>query len=432
MQPGNQTNKGAWGARQAQCNPKDPKRRAAFLAASVARLKSEYIVLSTKAQLGVHINALFEKLDIDHDGNIDKEEFMTQMLRVGKAHPFYHCEQGTLDGEEVHILELKDHLIRIFAAADKDGNGFIDRSEFEDVLMHEIEQMPDLETARNFLMSLIAQSRLSVYFGYGANMSPEGMQSKGLTPIRSYRAVLKDYRLAFDLTVKHSACDPSFANVVPCEGKEVHGVAIIFDEKDMEKVSNWEKGYDLVTLPVHAYEEDGAAKFFASVFALTPAGAARHPEIMEYREQAPSARYLNMLVTGAIKIKLHEAYIDKLRAIETAELPQLEEHMTPKVLERIQARQFTQEDVVASKGKDPCYFVQKGIVFVATGWYLGVVGGQDATLMQCQRVRTIDSLDQVGDDHKQWINACVAERIMFEKDSGMTIAGMTNYLEYGW
>lgn len=85
----------------------------------------------------------------------------------------------------------------------------------------------------------IAQSRLSVYFGYGANMSPEGMhinmhhrwcqlcltgmQSKGLTPIRSYRAVLKDYRLAFDLTVKHSACDPSFANVVPCEGKEVHG-----------------------------------------------------------------------------------------------------------------------------------------------------------------------------------------------------------------
>ena len=76
--------------------------------------------------------------------------------------------------------------------------------------------------------------------------------------------------------------------------------------------------------------------------------------------QAPSARYLNMLVTGAIKIKLHEAYIDKLRAIETAELPQLEEHMTPKVLERIQARQFTQEDVVASKGKDPCYFVQKG------------------------------------------------------------------------
>ncbi len=45
---------------------------------------------------------------------------------------------------------------------------------------------------------------------------------------------VEDYRLAFNLAVK-SLSDPSFANIVPAPGEEVHGIAIVFNEAFPEK-----------------------------------------------------------------------------------------------------------------------------------------------------------------------------------------------------
>jgi len=103
------------------------------------------------------------------------------------------------------------------------------------------------EGAREALEQQLGAGTLSMYFGYGSNMSPEGMASKGLTPLRSYRAVLHGYQLCFNLRTV-GLCDPSFANVEPCEGAEVHGVAIAFSAEDMKRLDGFEASYDRPTV----------------------------------------------------------------------------------------------------------------------------------------------------------------------------------------
>ena len=96
------------------------------------------------------------------------------------------------------------------------------------------------DATKEFMDNVLCNTKMYVYFGYGSNMSPEGMASKGLTPLNNFRAILKGYRLAFNLAVPSSLVDPSYANIVPSEGDEVHGIAIVFDEKDiiaLDKVS---------------------------------------------------------------------------------------------------------------------------------------------------------------------------------------------------
>ena len=81
------------------------------------------------------------------------------------------------------------------------------------------------ENTRNFYTRLLGIKKYFVYFGYGSNMSAEGMASKGLHPLNDFRAILKDYRLAFNLSVS-SLADPSFANVIPDPGHEAVRVRV--------------------------------------------------------------------------------------------------------------------------------------------------------------------------------------------------------------
>jgi len=90
---------------------------------------------------------------------------------------------------------------------------------------------------------MLSIKKYYVYFGYGSNMSAEGMASKGLHPFNDFRVILKDHRLAFNLAVG-SLADPSFANVVPDPGHEVHGIAIVFDEPDILKLDKLEGVYE--------------------------------------------------------------------------------------------------------------------------------------------------------------------------------------------
>ena len=61
-------------------------------------------------------------------------------------------------------------------------------------------------------------------------------------------------------------------------------------------------------------------------------------------------------------------------------------------------------------------------------------GGKDLTLTECLRVRVIDSLDEMGDDHREWIDAMLAERLYFaaQPEPRMRVMGQVNYDEYAW
>jgi len=283
---------------------------------------------------------------------------------------------------------------------------------------------------------VLCNTKMYVYFGYGSNMSPEGMASKGLTPLNNFRAILKGYRLAFNLAVPSSLVDPSYANIVPSEGDEVHGIAIVFDEKDIIALDKAEMCYDRVKVQLTAYQEDSGGSFVGYAYVFTPENA-RNPaysSFVAYNEVPPSQRYLNMLTSGGKKINLDAKYVADLEAHAVSPLPVLADVLDDEAKALITARQFTDVEIEASKGQDPSYSVLKGVVIMKTGAMAKMAGGTDRTFKECLRVRVIESLAELGDDHKAWLNANVAAEIIKTKQlkEGELggIVGMTNYNEY--
>jgi len=266
-------------------------------------------------------------------------------------------------------------------------------------------------------------------------MSAEGMASKGLNPLNSFRAILKDYRLAFNLGVG-SLCDPAFANVVPSPGDEVHGICIVFDEPDILQMDRWEGVYERVDCQLTSYAEDGAHSFLGQVYVWTEELALKFP-FAKYEEKPPSQRYLNMLTSGGKNINLDPEYIAKLEAHPVCTLPVLDDVLDDEAKAAITAKQFSLEEVEATLGMDPALGVCKGVVVRYSSNLARRLGGKDTTMMQCLRVRVIEDLSQMGDDHKEWLNAVLAETIIRNKDKekyGLSpddgIVGMTNYHDY--
>ena len=76
----------------------------------------------------------------------------------------------------------------------------------------------------------------------------------------------------------------------------------------------------------------------------------------------------------------------------------------------------------------------KGVVFTCDPVRKALWGGRDLTMSECLRVRVIDSLDEMGDDHKEWINAMVAERLYFaaQPEPRIKVMGQIDFDAYGW
>ena len=73
-------------------------------------------------------------------------------------------------------------------------------------------------------------------FGYGSNMDVESVANKkGVEVLDHAPAVLKDYRLCFNLR-GYAYAEPAFANVKRQEGREVHGVAFQMTIKEMRRL----------------------------------------------------------------------------------------------------------------------------------------------------------------------------------------------------
>ena len=102
----------------------------------------------------------------------------------------------------------------------------------------------------------------------------------------------------------------------------------------------------------------------------------------------------------------------------------------------ITSKTFTLEEVEATAGKDPALNACKGVVTEVHGPMARRIGGKDTTFNECLRVRVIDSLSDMGDDHKEWLNIKLAETLIKSRapQQGpipkVKIVGMTNHLEY--
>ena len=130
--------------------------------------------------------------------------------------------------------------------------------------------------------------------------------------------------------------------------------------------------------------------------------AQKRKGMMSVSEHPPSQRYLNMLTSGGRKMKLDDAYVAALEAHPVSSLPSLAEYLTPAVKEAIASKRFTMDEIERSAQEEGAakLMVLKGVVFTCHP-HIKRDFGKDVTLFECLRVRVIDSLDEIGDDHKE-------------------------------
>jgi hypothetical protein len=149
-------------------------------------------------------------------------------------------------------------------------------------------------------------------FAYGSNLHPKRVRERADVALnRCERAVLRDWRLAFNLATGMQWVEPAMANIVPAPGEEVHGVAIQMSDEELARLTRSEGGtrfYRSVSVEVDTYDGERIA---ATVF------VAREDIVRD--EVAPSLRYLTLLREGARHHGLEEDYRAFLEAHDFAE-----------------------------------------------------------------------------------------------------------------
>jgi len=133
------------------------------------------------------------------------------------------------------------------------------------------------------------------YFAYGAMMNPTSLKLRSLMPRESHMACLPDYQLHF----RHPG---GWADVAPCEGKEVYGVMHLISQDEQKILDAIEGIYERKPLVVEM--EDGR-KVCGGVYIMSP----RLVGVSELKDDLPQQRYLDILIEGAQYFCLPSAYI---------------------------------------------------------------------------------------------------------------------------
>ena len=147
----------------------------------------------------------------------------------------------------------------------------------------------------------------SWYFAYGSNLRSDQMAARtGLLRIGEQRpriARLPNYRVAFNMLGDDGEI---YANIVK-PGDGVLGVLYHCDREALEKLDRYEDGYDRRDVVVI---DDQGVEMRAFAYIARPESVTA--------EGAPSAEYLQQIVSGARAHGLPEEYI---HVLETAALP---------------------------------------------------------------------------------------------------------------
>lgn len=140
------------------------------------------------------------------------------------------------------------------------------------------------------------------YFAYGANMAPHGPAGRLIRPRRQVGARLEGYTLRFT----HPGMpplEPVFANIEPCPGGVVHGVACLITAAEAGMLDSLEIDYARrpVRVRLHTGEQVAAYAYVSTI---------------PCSEGIPSARYLALLIAGARRYHLPESLISRWEQIQ--------------------------------------------------------------------------------------------------------------------
>ncbi|MDA0822462.1 MAG: gamma-glutamylcyclotransferase [Proteobacteria bacterium] len=150
------------------------------------------------------------------------------------------------------------------------------------------------------------------YFGYGSNLSWAGLRSKGVEPSSAEAAVLREWRLAFNINHPF-AFEGKVANVVPAIGHEVHGALYACSDECLSTLDEFEGlglYYDRHLLEVKTYAgECLSAHVYVGLTGMLS------------DEGRPSQRYRSLLYSGGIKLGLSAIYLEQLASLATYPAP---------------------------------------------------------------------------------------------------------------
>ena len=225
------------------------------------------------------------------------------------------------------------------------------------------------------------------YFGYGSNMALGSLRAKGVEPRASERAVLRGWRLRFNVShfFRHEG---GVGNIEPSENPTdaVWGVLHLCEHEHLallDAAEAYGHGYDRIEVSVLA--DSGVKR------ALTYVGM---PSFIDDGCR-PTQRYLNILLQGATANGLDPAYLDMLRRLPTHEKRPVPRFVPPPG--RYPA--FN----AATLAERPLLTALAGAVFDMSGarsqhrFLQDLFGGRDMTLFHLKRLDHSDGRETLDD-----------------------------------
>jgi sulfite reductase (NADPH) flavoprotein alpha-component len=225
------------------------------------------------------------------------------------------------------------------------------------------------------------------YFGYGSNTNLASLRAKGVVPRRSERAVLRGWRLLFN--VRHFfRHEGGVANIEPTgdASDAVWGVVHVCESTHLallDAAEACDHGYDRIKVSVKTDHGDRLAITYVGM-----------PAFLD-KDCRPTQRYLNILLTGAVEAGIDPTYIEALRCHPVHEKRALPRFVPPAG----NYRAFT----AATLTQTPQLTALAGHVFDMSrarwhhGFLQGFFGGKDMTLFHLKRFDASDGSETLDD-----------------------------------
>lgn len=250
------------------------------------------------------------------------------------------------------------------------------------------------------------------YFGFGSNMSMLSLRAKGVEPLASKRAVLRGWRLRFNVQhfFRHEGGVGNIENTGN-PGDVVHGVLHQCRDEALallDAAEAYGHGYDRIEVEV---VPDDLPAESNRVSALTYVGM---PQFID-DNCLPSRRYLNIVLEGARQAGLDDKYLEVLAMQPIHQVEEYPAFSAPLG----DYPTFDRE----SLAEQPLYTALYGAVFDMSGarplhhFLKGFFGGRDMTLFHLRRLDS-SNIDETMDDirkghlnqaQKQYLNAYLHE-----------------------
>ena len=225
------------------------------------------------------------------------------------------------------------------------------------------------------------------YFGFGSNMNITSLRAKGVEPLASRRAVLRGWRLRFNVQhfFRHEG---GVGNIERSEAPGDRVLGVLYDCPDealppLDAMEACGHGYDRITVEVEADGERVPAFTYIGMPAFIDDGC------------LPSRRYLNIVVDGARRAGLAPDYVRNLMALPVHR-PDDYPPFTPP------PGDFPVFDT-ASLARQPIYTALYGAVFDMSEarplheYLKRFFGGRDMTLFHLKRLDSSDGNESMDD-----------------------------------